>query len=165
MLISLIVAAATDNAIGKENKLLWRLPNDLRFFKNKTWGMPVVMGRKTFESLSSEPLLGRLNLVITRSNTWQWPGTVVVHSLKDAIFIAQQHDYKELLVAGGGEIYRDALPIAGRVYLTRVHASFPGADAFFPALDEKEWKLVNNEDFPADAQHAYAYSFQVWERR
>ncbi len=164
MLISLIVAAATNNAIGKNNQLLWHLPNDLRFFKNTTWGMPVAMGRKTFESLSGEPLMGRVNIVITRQQGWKRPGTVVVNNLRDAIFVAQQHDYKELLIAGGGEIYREALPVANRVYLTRVHATFD-ADAFFPELDTEKWLLVSNQDFAADAKHAYAYSFQVWERK
>lgn len=164
MLISLIVAAATNNAIGKNNQLLWHLPNDLRFFKNTTWGMPVAMGRKTFESMSGEPLMGRLNIVITRQRDWQKPGVVVVNNLKDAIFLAQQHDYKELLVAGGGEIYRAALPMANRVYLTRVHATFD-ADAFFPELDTEKWILTSNQDCAADAKHAYAYSFQVWERK
>jgi dihydrofolate reductase len=164
MLISLIVAAATNNAIGKNNQLLWHLPNDLRFFKNTTWGMPVAMGRKTFESMSGEPLMGRLNIVITRQRDWQKPGVVVVNNLKDAIFLAQQHDYKELLVAGGGEIYRAALPMANRVYLTRVHAAFD-ADAFFPELDTEKWTLTSNQDCAADVKHAYAYSFQVWERK
>ncbi|RFM28794.1 dihydrofolate reductase [Deminuibacter soli] len=164
MIVSLIVAAAEDNAIGKNNELLWRLPNDLRFFKNKTWAMPVAMGRKTYESFKGEPLSGRLNIIITRSGN-EWPGAVTVHNLKDALFLAQQHDYKELLVAGGGEIYREAMSLAGRIYLTRVHASFPEADTFFPALDERQWQLTANEDFAADEKHAYAYSFQTWERR
>lgn len=165
MLISLIVAAAEDNAIGKENQLLWRLPNDLRFFKNKTWGLPVTLGRKTFESLSGEPLSGRLNIVITRSNDWQFPGTTVVHSLDEAVETAAANDYKELLVAGGGEIYQEAMGIAGKIYLTRVHARFPDADTHFPAVDESRWALRHNEDFLPDAKHAYGYSFQEWVRR
>ena len=165
MTISLVVAAAENNAIGRNNKLLWHLPNDLKFFKNTTWGMPVVMGRKTFESINSQPLKGRLNIIITRQKHFTAEGAVVVHDLDDAAFIAQEHDYKELMVLGGGEIYKEAIKIADRIYLTRVHHLFEDADTFFPKINEHEWALLNNKDFPADEKHAYAYSFQVWERR
>ena len=104
MIVSLIVAAATNHGIGKNNQLLWHLPKDLQFFKKITWAMPVVMGRKTFESLSGKPLPGRLNIVITRQKDWKPDGIVVVHSLRDALFVAQSADYKEVFVAGGGEI-------------------------------------------------------------
>ena len=164
MKVSLIVAAAENNAIGKGNQLLWRLPNDLKYFKNVTWALPVAMGRKTYESLSGEPLPGRLNIVITRQADWSVPNVVVVNNLKDAIFVAQQHDYKEIMIAGGGEIYKEALPHADRIYLTRVHAELP-ADTFFPAISSKEWELVSNQDYKADEKHAYDYSFQVWERK
>src|SRR5438046_2974692 len=106
MIISLVVAASENNAIGKDNKLLWKLPNDLRFLKNVTWAMPVAMGRTSFESIDSKPLKGRLNIVITRQKNLPAPGAVVVGSLKDAIFVAQEHDYKELMILGGGEIYK-----------------------------------------------------------
>jgi dihydrofolate reductase len=162
MLLSLIVAAATNNAIGKNNQLLWHLPNDLKFFKNTTYAMPVAMGRKTFESLGGKPLGGRLNIVITRQKDWTAEGVVAVNTLNDAIFVADQAGYKELFIAGGGDIYRQTLDKASKVYLTRVHAE-PDADTFFPELDSK-WKLVQNRDMPADAKHAYAYSFQLWEK-
>jgi dihydrofolate reductase len=163
MIISLIVAAGTNNAIGKDNQLLWHLPKDLQFFKKTTWAMPVIMGRKTFESLSGKPLQGRLNIIITRQKDWQPEGVTVVHSLKDAIFVAASADYKEVFVAGGGEIYKEALPKAHKVYLTRVQTS-PEADTFFPELPPDEWQLVSDETFPQNEKHAYPYSFQLWER-
>jgi dihydrofolate reductase len=167
MLISLIVAAAENNAIGKNNALLWRLPNDLRFFKNTTWGMPVVMGRKTFESMAGEPLPGRINIVITRQKDFdpQKSDVVVVNNLKDAIEKAKETDCKETFIAGGGEIYKESISIADKIYLTRVHGSFPEADAFFPAIEESKWVLSSREDFPSDDKHAYAYSFEVWTKK
>lgn len=162
MIISLIVAAATNNGIGKDNQLLWHLPKDLQFFKKTTWAMPVIMGRKTFESLSGKPLQGRLNIVITRQKDWKPEGIVVVHSLQDALFVAKSADYKEVFIAGGGEIYREALPIAHKVYLTRVQTE-PEADTFFPSLSN-DWQLVHDEPYTADAKHAFAFTFQRWER-
>jgi dihydrofolate reductase len=164
MLISLIVAAGTNNAIGKDNQLLWHLPKDLQFFKKTTWAMPVIMGRKTFESLSGKPLQGRLNIVITRQRNWQPEGVTVVHSLRDALFVAESADYKEVFVAGGGEIYKEALPKADKVYLTRVQTA-PEADTFFPELEPDEWQLLSDETFPMNEKHAYPYSFQLWARR
>jgi len=163
MVISLVVAASENNVIGKNNKLLWTLPNDMKFFKNVTWAMPVIMGRKTFESLG-KPLTGRTNIVITRKTDWKKDGTIVVASLDNAIKQAADTDAKEAFVIGGGEIYKEAIPFADRVYLTRVHASFEG-DTSFPVLDDKDWKLFSSMDFDADAKHAYAYTFQVWDRK
>ena len=165
MIISLVVAASENNAIGRDNKLLWHLPNDLKSFKNITWGMPVVMGRKTFESINKEPLKGRLNIIITRQKNFTAKGFIVVNDLDDAAFIAQGHDYKELMVLGGGEIYKEAINIADKIYITRVHAMFEDADTFFPKLNEHEWTLTSNKDFAADEKHAYDYSFQVWKRK
>lgn len=166
MIISLIVAASTNNAIGKDNKLLWHLPNDMKFFKNTTWGMPVVMGRKTFEALAGEPLPGRFNFVITRNTNWD-PGRPTVKKAQDlptAIELADDTDCKETFVIGGGEIYKESMAIADRIYMTRVHANLDG-DTFFPVIDEREWTLTSHLDFPADEKHAYAYSFQLWERK
>lgn len=164
MIISLIVAASSNNAIGKNNQLLWHLPNDLRFFKNATWAMPVVMGRKTFESLGNKPLPGRINIIITRQPDWKAEGVVAVHSLHDAILIAKSYNYKELFVAGGGEIYHHAFSIADKVYLTRVQTEIEG-DTFFPELNAAQWQIKTILEFAADAKHKYAYSFQVWEKR
>ena len=165
MILSLIVAASENNAIGKNNLLLWHLPNDLKFFKNTTWAMPVAMGRKTFESLGNKPLNGRLNIVITRQKDFTAAGIAVVNNLDDAIFLAQQHDYKELMILGGGEIYKQSIDKADKIYITRVHAIFDDADTFFPEIDENKWKLISNQDFFADEKHAYDYSFQLWEKK
>lgn len=161
MLVSLVVAASTNNVIGKDNKLLWKLPNDMRFFKNVTWGMPVIMGRKTYESLA-QPLPGRKNIVLSRQPL-ESEGAIVVKNLEDALFLVKQMDVKEAMVIGGGEIYRLAWEKAKRIYLTRVDAEFEG-DTFFPALDPKQWKLIRQDNHEADEKHAYGYSFQVWER-
>ena len=161
-MISLVVAAAENNVIGKDNKLLWHLPNDMKFFKNTTWGMPVIMGRKTFESLG-KPLAGRTNIVMTRDKDWSAKGTQAVPNLEEALKVAAETDAKEAYIIGGGEIFKQSLPMANRIYLTRVHAS-PEGDAFFPSFRESEWNLLSQLDFAADAKHAYGYSFQVWQR-
>ena len=164
MIISLVVAASTNNVIGKNNQLLWHLPNDMKFFKNTTWAMPVIMGRKTFESLGKKPLKGRFNIVVSRSeDVMAESGEIIlVSSLDEAIKKAEETDCKESFVIGGGEIYREILPKADKVYLTRVHSNFEG-DTYFPELDNS-WKLVWQEDHLADEKHAYSYSFGLWER-
>jgi len=162
MLISLVVAAATNNVIGKAGQLPWNLPNDMKFFKNVTWGMPVIMGRKTFESLG-KPLPGRKNIIISRQPGLKIDGAVVVKSLEDATFLVKEMDVKEMMVIGGGEIFKTVFEKAGRIYLTRVEAS-PEGDAYFPVIDTKEWKMVSRKDHTADEKHAYNYSFQVWEK-
>src|SRR5258707_15422169 len=128
MIISLIVAASTNNAIGKDNKLLWHLPNDMKFFKNTTWGMPVVMGRKTYEALAGEPLPGRFNFVITRQKDWSPKNekVTVTGTLDEALKGAEATDCKETFVIGGGEIYAEAMSIPHRIYMTREHAVLDG---------------------------------------
>lgn len=163
MIISLVVAAAENNAIGKNNQLLWHLPNDLKFFKNITWGMPVVMGRKTFEAVN-KPLPGRFNIVITRQADWKAEGTITATELNDAIKKAAETNCKEAMIIGGGEIYKQSMAIADIIYITRVHTILDG-DTFFPAIDETQWELVSNEDFEKDEKHLYAYSFQKWMRK
>jgi dihydrofolate reductase len=167
MIISLIVAASAHDAIGRRNALPWHLPNDLKFFKNTTWGMPLIMGRKTYESIAKEPLPGRFNIVISRQRDFD-PGSDKVRvagSLEEAIRQAEETNCKEAFVAGGGELYALAMPIASRIYLTRVHADFPDADVFFPPFSREEWTCRSSLDFSADEKHPYDYSFQLWERR
>ncbi len=163
MLISLIVAASTNNAIGKNGQLLWHLPNDLKYFKNTTWGMPVIMGRKSFESVG-KPLPGRFNIVITRQAGWHTEHVEVAADVKDAIEKGNRTNCKELFIIGGGEIYEQTIGNAQRIYMTRVHAVLD-ADTFFPPIDESVWMMTHNLDFEADDKHAFAYSFQVWDRR
>ncbi|MEP7375090.1 MAG: dihydrofolate reductase [Chitinophagaceae bacterium] len=163
MIISLVVAAANNNAIGKDNKLLWHMPNDMKYFKNVTWGMPVIMGRKTFEALG-KPLSGRKNIILTKQNGWTREGTVTVKSFEDALFLGKEMDVKEMMVIGGGEIYRSTIGKADRIHITRIDADFEEADTFFPAIDPAKWKLVSQKNYEADAKNKYNYSFQVWEK-
>lgn len=164
MIISLIVAATENNAIGKDNKLLWSLPNDFKFFKNTTWGMALIMGRKTFESMD-KPLPGRFNIVITRQGDWKAEGAIVTSDLNSALEKAKETNCKEIFVIGGGEIYKQSIDIADRIYMTRVHTSIADADTFFPVIDETKWELSSNEDFYKDEKHAYDYSFQLWTKK
>lgn len=163
MTISIVVAASENNVIGKDNRLLWTLPNDMKFFKNTTWGMPVIMGRKTFESLG-KPLAGRTNIIVTTRNNWHPEGAIVVNTLEAAVEAARNTDALEAYIIGGGEIYRQSLPMCNRVYLTRVHTTIAG-DTYFPELPATEWTLHSRLDFPADTKHAFAYSFEVWDKR
>ena len=163
MTISLVVAAAENNAIGKDNRLLWSLPNDLKYFKNITWGMAVIMGRKTYESFN-KLLPGRVNIVITRQKDWKADGAITVNTLEAAIAKAKKENFKEVFIIGGGEIYKQSMSIANKIYMTRVHANFD-ADTFFPVINVRKWKLISNEDCTKDSKHAYDYSFQLWEKK
>lgn len=158
--ITIIVAAAENNAIGKDNDLLWHLPNDLKFFKQKTSGRSLIMGRKTFESLDG-PLPKRRNLIVTRQSNYQASGAEVVHSLPEALALCAGEE--EVFIGGGAEIYKQALPFVDRIYLTRVHTHIQG-DSYFVDLDEQEWNLVSTERHSADDRHAFAYTFMLYER-
>lgn len=163
MNISLVVAASSNHAIGLNNQLLWHLPKDMRFFKNRTWAMPVIMGRKTFESLSGKALPGRMNIVLTRQKDWQAKSVHVANSLEQAYAMAEKADYKEVYIIGGADIYAQSLAQAQTVYLTRVETTIVG-DSFFPELGG-DWTMV--EDYPqlADAKHAYPFRFQTWKKK
>ncbi len=163
MNITLVVAASENNAIGKDNQLLWHLPKDMRFFKNTTWALPILMGRKTFESMGSRLLPGRLNIIITQQQGLVIQGAIVVNSIQEAIGIALKEDYKELMVIGGGQIYEMALPLASKVWLTRVHTTIDG-DTFFPILSN-DWEIKLIESHQADEKHAYAFDFECWQRK
>jgi len=160
---SFVVAASENNVIGNNNQLPWSLPNDLKFFKNTTWAMPVIMGRKTFES-SGKPLPGRTNIVITHRDDWKADGVIVVNNMEDALKAAANTDAKEAFIIGGGEIYKDNIATVDKIYITRVHTNIEG-DAYFPEIDPSLFKLVSNLDFKEDERHKYAYSFQLWQRR
>jgi dihydrofolate reductase len=162
-MISQIVAASTNNAIGKNNQLLWHLPNDLKFFKNLTWGGVVIMGRKTYESIG-RPLPGRMNIVITSNPQWSSTGVIVAHSLNDAIEKASLAHYKEIYIIGGGEIYRQSMPMTDIIYLTRVLVEIDG-DTFFPDLNPDEWQLVSSRDCQADDKNLYPHRFEEWRKR
>lgn len=162
MILSIIAAASENNVIGREGTLPWRLPKDMQYFREKTRGAPVIMGRKTFESLSA-PLPSRENIVITRQEK-DIPGCTVVHSLEAALAAASKGNPREVFVIGGEAIFAEALPRADRVYLTRVHATVEG-DTYFPEFDPAEWRLVSAERHEADSEHAYPFTFQVFEHR
>ena len=144
MIVSLVVAASTNNAIGKGNQLPWHLPNDMKFFKNTTWGLPVIMGRKTFESMGSKALNGRINIIITRQKNYKAEGAIVSDSIKDAMFVTKETDCNEICIIGGGEIFNEMMPNANRIYMTRVHTHLDG-DAFFPDIDTNKWKLISSQ--------------------
>ena len=162
MRISIIVAASENNVIGINNMLPWRLPTDLKYFKSTTLGKPIVMGRKTFESLG-KTLPGRPNIVITRQAGYQPEGAYVVGSLEEGIEKAKSFGGEELFITGGSQIFEQAWSQVERIYLTRVYAVVPG-DAFFPQLDGAEFELVSDERHEEDEKNQYAFSFQVWER-
>jgi dihydrofolate reductase len=163
-MVSIIVAASTNNAIGNQNKLLWHLPTDMKFFKSTTWAMPVIMGRKTFESLGGKPLNGRMNIVITRQLDWIAENVTTAFTLEDAITKAATTNCKEIFIAGGGEIYTQSMDIADVIYMTRVHTTIDG-DTFFPEIDSNKWQLESNQDFFKGEKHLFDYSFEKWRKK
>jgi dihydrofolate reductase len=158
--LSLVVAASENDVIGRDNALPWHLPADLKHFKAVTMGKPIVMGRKTWESIG-RPLPGRLNIVISRNRALSIPGVEVVGSFDEAL--ARAGDAPEVAVIGGAELFRAALPLASRIYFTRVHGTVPG-ETKFPALDPSQWREVDRAHHPADEKHAYAMTFTTLER-
>ena len=160
MTISLIAALDRNRVIGKDNTLPWHLPNDLKHFRDLTQGKPVIMGRKTYESIG-RPLPDRINIIITRDPQYTAAGCVITHSVEDALLAAG--DAKEIMVAGGAEIFRLFLPLVHRLYLTYIDAVVPG-DAYFPTIAPAQWREVEREDHPADTTHQYSYSFVTLER-
>ena len=161
MTVSLIAAMAGNRAIGKDGTLPWRLPRDLRRFKDLTMGHPLIMGRKTYESIG-RALPGRRSLVLSRDPGFRPPGVEVVSSL-DAAFVRVRAE-AEVFVIGGASVFREALPRADRLYLTRIHADVEG-DVFFPEEALRGWRLLEEEHHPADDRHPFAFTFETYERR
>jgi dihydrofolate reductase len=159
--ITLIVAVADNGVIGRDNTLPWHLPEDLKRFKRLTMGKPIVMGRKTYESIG-KPLPGRHNIVVTRDANYHREGITVVHDAGAALRAAGP--VPEVMVIGGAELFRALLPRAGRLHLTRVHGNIEG-DVMWPALDDRHWAVVERESHSADDRHAYSMTFEVWEKR
>lgn len=159
--ITLIVAASTNNAIGKNNKMLWHLPDDFKYFKKNTIEHSVVMGRKTFESIG-KPLPERRNIVLTRNQDWQAEDVDSANALEEVLTYCR--DERQIFIIGGADIYKQFLPLATRVLLTRVHAELDG-DAFFPELIAQQWTLTSKEEHPKDEKHAYDFTFEVWDRK
>lgn len=167
MKISLVVAVSDNNAIGRAGDLLWRLPKDMQFFKTVTMGHHVLMGRKTYESIPEKfrPLPGRVNLVVTRQPGYQAPGCKVVGTVEEAIEFAKANEETELMVIGGGEIYRQLFDAADKIFLTQVHHRFADADTFFPEVVNYWWQPVFRERHFADEKHAYDFEFIVLEKK
>jgi dihydrofolate reductase len=163
MRISLLLAASENNVIGRDNRLPWHLPNDLTYFKNLTWGLPILMGRKTFDSIG-KPLPGRKSIVITRDGGWTHKGVEAVHSMGEAIQKAEEYGAKEIFVIGGAQIFKAALPAAGRIYLTRIHHAFDG-DVFFPDITNRDWILASSRFCEKDEKNSYDHTYEVWERK
>ena len=162
MMISLIWAMADDRVIGIENRLPWKLPADMKWFRLHTLGKPIVMGRKTFESFGGKPLPQRTNIVITKDKSYQVEGIVVVHSIEDALKAAGSVD--EVMIIGGMSFYKQMLPQADTLYMTLIHESFEG-DAWFPEFDMSEWQEASREDHQPDEKNAHAYSFVTMQRK
>ena len=158
----MIAAMSDDFVIGIENRLPWKLPADMQWFRAQTMGKPIVMGRKTFESFGAKPLPGRRNIIITRDPEYVAPGGVVVHNIEQALTAAGE--VSEVMVIGGASFYEQMLARADRLYLTFVHGDFAG-DAWFPRFDIEEWREISREDHAADDRNSVAYSFVVLERR
>ncbi|MGC5428080.1 type 3 dihydrofolate reductase [Aeromonas veronii bv. sobria] len=163
MKISMIAAMAHDRVIGKDNQMPWHLPADLAHFKRVTLGKPVLMGRKTFESIG-RPLPGRRNLVISRNPDYQAEGIEVVGSVEAALALLASSEVEELMVIGGGHLYAEMLPSADCLYLTRIDLAVEG-DTRFPAFDDGQWQRIECESHPADEKNPHPYSFETWLRR
>lgn len=161
-MITIVVAAAKNNVIGKDNNLIWHLPADLRHFKNLTMGHPMLMGRKTFESIG-KPLPGRTSIIITTQKDYTAEGCIIAHSVEEALEKAKALD-EQVSIIGGAEIYKLTLPYTDVVQLTRIHHTFDG-DVYFPALSENEWELVSEEHHGPDEKNKYSYTFQEFRRK
>lgn len=159
-MITLIVAVADNGVIGRDNTLPWHLPDDLKRFKRLTLGKPIVMGRKTFDSIG-KPLPGRQNIVVTRDANYRRDGVTVVNDVDAALRAAGA--VPEIMVIGGAELFRTLLPRAGRLHLTRVHGNIEG-DVMWPALDAREWQVVERETHSTDERHAFAMTFEMLQR-
>lgn len=167
MQLALMVAMAENRVIGRNNKLPWYLPEDLKYFKKTTMGKPIIMGRKTYESIG-KPLPGRTNIVVTRNAGFTAEGVRVVHSLGDALKLAEQISIidgsDEAVVIGGGQIYQEALPLVETLYVTQVHAVVEG-DAFFPNVEWHQWQECSRQDWQKNDVNPYDYSFVVLKKK
>ena len=160
-MITLIAAVAENNALGKNNQLLWHLPDDFKLFKNVTSGHYIIMGRKTFESFP-KPLPNRTHVIITRQKNYTSENCIVVDSLQKAISVCPKDE--EIFVIGGGEIYTQSIEMADKLDITRVHHTFD-ADTFFPKIDLNKWKLTSEEFHPKDEKHHFDFTFQTYLRK
>jgi dihydrofolate reductase len=167
MRISIYAAVAQNGAIGRDGGLPWKLSSDLGRFKSETMGKPLVMGRRTWEGLPRRPLPGRLNIVVTRQDSYLAEGAETAGSLDEAVKLAAERcadAADEICIIGGGQIYRQAMPIADRLRITHV-LDDPEADTFFPPIDPRQWRVVSEQDVPAGEKDTHATRYSVYERR
>ncbi|MFV0397803.1 MAG: dihydrofolate reductase [Bacteroidales bacterium] len=163
MQLSIIVAIGDDQSIGKDNDLLWRLPGDLKRFKSITMGHPIIMGRRTFESLPKGALPGRKNIVLSQNRELKLEEAIVCHSVQEAVEEASSD--KQAFVIGGGTVYETFLPLANQLLVTHVHHQFPDADTFFPRINPDEWIECERETHLSDESNPYAYTFSLYKRK
>jgi len=163
VIVSLLVAMDLKRGIGKDNRLPWHLSDDLKQFKRLTMGHHMILGRKTYESIG-KPLPGRTTILLTHRPDFQPDGCLVAHSLEEALSIARERGESEVFIIGGGQVFAQALPLADRIYLTRVHARVE-ADVYFPSFDETQWIEIERSDYPADSKNQFAFTFQLFEKR
>lgn len=166
MIVSIIVAVSENNVIGKDNDLVWHLPDDMKFFKEKTENHHVLMGRRNFESIPEKyrPLKRRLNIVVSRSEFPDEHNLRFVHSIQEGLKIAIENGEEELFIIGGGEIYRQSLPFTDKIYLTRIHQDFEG-DTYFPELDMNIWKEVSRKHHKKDERHQVEFTFREYVKK
>ena len=161
-MISIIVAVSDDWGIGKDNELLWRIPQDLKRFKRLTTGNAIIMGKKTWESLPRRPLPDRKNIVLTDIPDEKIEGSITAYSIEDAL--SKCDNTGEIFIIGGGSIYRQFMPLADRLYISHVHKKAP-ADIYFPEIDLNIWTVVEREEFPGDGEESIPYTYTIYERK
>lgn len=166
MEIAMIAAVAENGVIGKDNDLVWSLPDDMKYFMNTTKDHFIVLGRKNYESLPPKfrPLPNRTNVVITRQPAFQLDNAFVVHSLDEALALCKKENQEKIFIIGGGQIYEQALPQTDTLYITEIHQAFDG-DTFFPDYDKNEWKEVSRKSHTTDDRHKYSFDFVVYKRK
>ena len=164
--ISIIVAISKNNAIGKDNDLLWHLPKDMKFFKETTNGHCIITGRKNYFSIPEKfrPLPNRTNIVVTRDTSLSLDGAIIVHSIEEAIDKAKEEEKEEIFIIGGGEVYKQSLDFATKMYITEVDTVFEEADTFFPTIDTTVWKEVSREKHAKDEKNKFDFDFVVFEK-
>ena len=160
MMLSIIVAVSDNHVIGKDNKLIWHMPADMKFFKDKTTGHYIITGRKNYESIPQKyrPLPGRTNIIVTRQKNYSAPGAIVVNTMQDAFSISKSKGETECFIIGGAEIYNQTIDHVDKIYLTKIHNTFEG-DTYFPELQNDLWKELSRKDCKPDEKNKYSYSF------
>lgn len=166
MEISLIAAASLNNVIGKDGDIPWHMPRDMKLFQEMTSGHYILSGRKNYLSIPGKfrPLKNRVNMVVTRNTSFQEEGAIIFHDIDSAVQHARENGEKELMIIGGGEIYRQCMDIADNVYLSRIQAQIEG-DTFFPELDNKKWQLLEKRHFDKDDRNPYDFQFEHYKRK